>query len=409
MSTRTAEHLPRPAAAAAAPLAPAQAVPQERILLSAPDVGPVEEEYVLAALRSGWIAPAGPELDAFEAEAAARTGAAHAVALSSGTAALHLGLLCLGVKPGDAVVTSTLTFAATANAIVYCGARPVFADVEADTGNLDPLMLTRALDELEAAGQRVGAVVPVDMLGRAADYTRLLPIAHEHGVPVLADAAESLGAAHAGRPAGSFGEAAALSFNGNKIMTTSGGGMLLTDDAGIAARARHLSTQARMPVPHYEHEEVGFNYRLSSLLAALGRAQLTRLDGMIARRQAVRERYRRLFAAVPGTRLLGQGQDAEAPAQDNAWLTAVLVDPEATGWDSGALAGHLAHMGIETRPVWKPMHLQPVFAGAQAVVDGTAESLFRRGLALPSGSGMGEAELRRVEEAITAFLTRAGS
>jgi dTDP-4-amino-4,6-dideoxygalactose transaminase len=387
------------------PLAPRPPQTGGRVLLSAPDVGVLEQEYVQAALRSGWIAPAGPDLDAFEAEVAARVGVGHAVALASGTAALHLGLLGVGVRPGDAVLTSTLTFAATANAIVYCGARPVFVDCEESTGNIDPDLVEQALRQLRAAGHRVGALVPVDMLGKACDYTRLLPLADRYGIPVLADAAESLGAFHRGRSAGAFGEAAAVSFNGNKVMTTSGGGMLLTDDSALAARARHLATQAREPVSHYEHREVGFNYRLSNVLAALGRAQLIRLDSMIARRKAVRERYRSLFAELPGTTLLGGEQDAE----DNAWLTAVLVDAEAAGWDSRGLGAALAAQGIETRPVWKPMHLQPVFASASAVGGAVAEGLFRRGLTLPSGSVLSEADLDRVEAAIRGFAARPAS
>ena len=275
----------------------------DRILMSSPDVGEVEERYLVEAFRSGWIAPLGPDVDAFEREVAERVGVRHAAALASGTAALHLGLLTLGVRPGDVVVTSTMTFAATANAIVYTGALPYFVDAEWAGGNMDPDLLERALTELAASGTRVAAIVPVDLLGKAADYTRILPIADRFGVPVLADAAEALGASHAGAPAGSFGAASALSFNGNKIMTTSGGGMLLTDDADIASRVRYLSTQARQPAVHYEHTEVGYNYRLSNLLAALGRAQLTRLDEMIARRRAVREAYRELFAPVPGVRI----------------------------------------------------------------------------------------------------------
>lgn len=388
-------------------------VPRVPVLLSSPDVGALEEEYVLAAMRSGWIAPAGPDLDAFEAEIACRVGVDHAVGLSSGTAALHLGLLGLGVRPGDVVVTSTFTFAATVNAIVYCGARPVFIDCDPVTGNMDPCLLDRTLRSLEGEWERVGAVVPVDLFGKAADYSRIVPIAHGHHVPVFADAAESLGASHAGRAAGSWGDATAISFNGNKIMTTSGGGMLLTDDGEVAARARHLSTQAREPVAHYEHRDVGFNYRLSNLLAALGRAQLVRLDSMIARRHEIRRRYEELFAEVPGTRILG-GAGSGAPADarlaadarptDNAWLTPLVVDPDEAGWDAPALGEWLARTAIETRPLWKPMHLQPVFAHARAELTGAAEQLFRHGLALPSGSALNDADVERVLEEIRGFL-----
>lgn len=400
-------------------------VPRAPVLLSSPDVGALEEEYVLAAIRGGWIAPAGPDLDAFEAEVACRVGVDHAVGLSSGTAALHLGLLGLGVRPGDVVVTSTFTFAATVNAIVYCGARPVFIDCDPVTGNMDPCLLDQTLRSLEGEWERVGAVVPVDLFGRAADYSRIVPIARGHHVPVLADAAESLGASHAGRAAGAWGEAAAISFNGNKIMTTSGGGMLLTDDGTLAARARHLSTQAREPVAHYEHRDVGYNYRLSNLLAALGRAQLVRLDAMIARRHEIRRRYEALFAEVPGTRILG-GAGSAAPddarlsdtaqfsgtvqsnstaqSSGNAWLTPLVVDPVEAGWDAPALGEWLARTAIETRPLWKPMHLQPVFAHARAELTGAAEHLFRHGLALPSGSALSDADVERVLEEIHGFL-----
>ena len=372
----------------------------DRILMSSPDVGEVEERYLVEAFRSGWIAPLGPDVDAFEREVAERVGVRHAAALASGTAALHLGLLTLGVRPGDVVVTSTMTFAATANAIVYTGALPYFVDAELAGGNMDPDLLERALAELAASGTRVAAIVPVDLLGKAADYTRILPIAERFGVPVLADAAEALGASHAGAPAGSFGAASALSFNGNKIMTTSGGGMLLTDDADIAARVRYLSTQARQPAVHYEHTEVGYNYRLSNLLAALGRAQLTRLDEMIARRRAVREAYRELFAPVPGVRIFGGDDDAE----DNCWLTSVVVDADTAGWTAAHLRAALDAADIESRPLWKPMHLQPVFADAPTQLNGNAQRLFETGLTLPSGSALTTAQIDRTLDALDGFL-----
>ncbi|HWG98681.1 MAG TPA: aminotransferase class I/II-fold pyridoxal phosphate-dependent enzyme [Pilimelia sp.] len=364
--------------------------------LSPPDVGPREEEFLVAALRSGWAAPVGPDLDLFEVELARRTGVCHAVAVSSGTAALHLALLHLGVGPGDLVAVPTLTFAATANAVVYTGAEPIFVDCDPDTGNVDVELLGRLLERL---GPRVRAVLPVDLFGRCADYTRLLPLCTAHGVPVVEDAAEALGAVHAGRPAGSFGAAGVLSFNGNKIITTSGGGALLTDDPDFAARVRYLATQARAPVPHYEHADIGYNYRLSNLLAALGRAQLSRLDEMVARRRALRDRYAKLLAPVPGVRILGDGDDGA-----NCWLTAVVVDPERAGWHAAQLAAHLAARDIETRPVWKPMHLQPVFAGAGAWLTGAAERLFATGLTLPSGSALRPDQVGRVLDAVTDFL-----
>lgn len=370
-----------------------------RIPLSTPDVGALEEEYLLSAFRSGWIAPTGPDLTAFEAELAATVGVRHAVGLSSGTAALHLGLLGLGVRPGDRVLTSTMTFAATANAITYCGAEPEFIDCRAD-GNMDPALLHDALRTAAGRGRLPAAVVPVDLLGRPADYDRILPIAAEFGVPVLVDAAESLGSLHSGRATASMGQAAAVSFNGNKIMTTSGGGALLTDDGDLAAYASYLSAQARQPVAHYEHTEVGFNYRLSNLLAAIGRAQLTRLESMIARRQANRAAYLELFAGTEGITLFG----ADNPHPDNAWLTAVLIDDEVTGFSAEELGKRLADHDIETRPLWKPMHLQPVFTGCVMHGGETAEALYATGLTLPSGSALSPSQLDRVLSVIAEVL-----
>ncbi|MBP3977578.1 DegT/DnrJ/EryC1/StrS aminotransferase family protein [Microbacterium sp. BLY] len=373
-----------------------------RIYMSSPDVGVAEEEAVVAAMRSGWIAPLGPDVDAFERELAGRVGVAHGVALSSGTAGLHLGLLTLGVKPGDVVLTSSMTFAATANAITYTGAEPYFIDADPRTGNMDPALLREALSELRDAGESAAAVVPVDLLGKAVDYTAILAVADEFGVPVLADAAESLGATHAGRAAGSFGRASVVSFNGNKIMTTSGGGMLLTDDEGFAQHVRYLATQARQPVVHYEHTDIGFNYRMSNLLAALGRAQLARLDAMIARRREMRELYKSLFASVDGVEVFG----AEGDEADNVWLTSILVDSAATGWEPAALAAALAEDDIESRPLWKPMHAQPVFATARRRVTGASDALFARGLTLPSGSALTDDQRERVVTAIHRFLAR---
>lgn len=371
-----------------------------RIHLSSPDVGPLEEEFVVDAIRSGWVAPLGPHVDAFEAEVSERVGVEHAVALSSGTAALHLALVSWGVGAGDVIPTSTMTFVATANAITYTGATPVFVDADPVSGNIDVALLDRAIGDLEVEGASVPAIVPVDIFGKCADYTALGAMAHRHGVKVLSDAAESLGANHAGMPAGSFGDAAVLSFNGNKVMTTSGGGMLLTNDHALAEHVRFLSTQAREPEAHYEHQEVGYNYRMSNVLAALGRAQLRRLDEMIAKRREHRETYAELFAAVDGVTILGrEGDDA-----DNCWLTAILVDEEITGWTTRELTEALAVNEIESRPLWKPMHLQPVYADRPKVVNGSSEELFAAGLALPSGSALTADEVARVTTTIEKFL-----
>ncbi|MEU7610178.1 aminotransferase class I/II-fold pyridoxal phosphate-dependent enzyme [Micromonospora sp. NPDC049204] len=370
------------------------------VYLSPPDIGPLEESYLIAALRSGWVAPVGPDLQAFEQDVAARVGAVGAVAVNSGTAALHLALLGVGVGPGDVVVVPTLTFVATANAARYIGARPVFVDCDPRTGNVDVALVDEALRRLRSRGERVGAVVPVDMFGSCADYQALVPVCADADVPVVEDAAEALGARHRGQAAGSFGRVGVLSFNGNKIMTTSGGGMLVSDDAALLTRARHLASQAREPTRHYEHRETGYNYRLSNLLAALGRAQLLRLDAMIARRRHLRDHYAKLFAPVPGVGLLG-AEDGES----NCWLTVITVDPERCGWRADDLAVHLAERDIETRPVWKPMHLQPMHDGAESLLTGAAERLFTDGLTLPSGSALTEPQIARVSVAIEEFLS----
>jgi dTDP-4-amino-4,6-dideoxygalactose transaminase len=372
-----------------------------RVLLSPPDVGSLEEEFVIRALRTGWVAPAGPDLDAFEREAAERVGVRHAVGLSSGTAALHLALVSWGVGPGDVVPVSTLTFAATLNAVRYVGAEPFFVDCDESTGNMSPELLARSLAILGSAGRRVPVVIPVDLFGKCADYDGISEVAESAGSKLLCDAAESFGAGRGGRPAGSFGDASILSFNGNKVMTTSGGGMLLTQDRSLADHVRKLANQAREPVPHYEHTEVGFNYRLSNVLAALGRAQLLRLDEMIERRRQWRARYRTLVASTPGIGVLGEPSDAE----DNCWLTALIIDPDAAGFTAVDLGAFLAQAEIETRPFWKPMHQQPVFRSARAVLDGSADLLFARGLTLPSGSAMSDGDFSRVEGAIEAWLT----
>ncbi|WP_374929114.1 DegT/DnrJ/EryC1/StrS family aminotransferase [Kytococcus sedentarius] len=371
----------------------------ERIHLSMADISDAEEQAVVRAIRSGWVAPLGPEVDAFEAEIAERVGVGHALALSSGTAALHLALVHLGAKPGTHVVTSSMTFAATANAIAYTGATPVFVDAQESDANVDPELMLQAVRDLQGRGEQVVAAVPVDLFGRACDYDVLEPGLAELGVPLLCDAAESLGARLGDRAAGSFGTASAFSFNGNKIMTTSGGGMLVSDDEALIAHARKLSTQAREPVPWYEHTEYGYNYRLSNILAAIGRAQLGRLDELIGRRRAVRERYVEAFDGLEGVRVLGTGEDAHF---DNCWLTSLVVDRP--GYDVDAVQASLAEQGIEARHLWKPMHLQPVFAGAPMVGGEVSEKLFRTGLNLPSSSTMTDEQQERVIAALLPLI-----
>jgi dTDP-4-amino-4,6-dideoxygalactose transaminase len=367
-----------------------------RIYLSPPDVGPAERAALLEAFDSNWIAPLGPAVDAFEADFAARHGVADAVALSSGTAALHLALVMLGVGPGDTVIVPTLTFAASAFAVRYVGAEPVFVDSDDASWNLDPALLDAELAERAARGAPVAAVIAVDLYGQCADYAPIVESCARHGVPLIEDAAEALGATYAGAPAGTLGDIGVFSFNGNKIITTSGGGMLIARDPEHTARARHLSTQARQPVLHYEHAEVGFNYRMSNLLAALGRAQLAGLDAKVARRRAIKERYCAALAEVPG---IGFMPDA-AFGEPTCWLSVATVDPEAFGATPAEICAHLETLDIEARPAWKPMHRQPVFASCVVRGGAVADRIFATGLCLPSGSAMTDADVDRVAAAV---------
>jgi dTDP-4-amino-4,6-dideoxygalactose transaminase len=379
-----------------------------RIHLSKADVTETEEKYTLDAIRSGWVAPLGPDVDAFEAEIATRANVSHALALSSGTAALHLALLGLGAGPGTAVIVPSMTFAASANPVVYTGAEPVFVDSRAD-GNVDPELMMKAIDALQAEGTRVVAAMSVDLFGRCADYDEIVPGLEERGIPLIADAAEAVGAAYHGSPAGSFGAAAVFSFNGNKIMTTSGGGMLLSNDENLIGRARYLSTQARQPAEYYEHTEIGFNYRLSNVLAALGRGQLSRLDEMLARRRAIREMYVDALAGVPGVSFLGRdGHDGQGRGddEDNCWLTCIALDPAVTSVTPTQLIAALDDEGIESRRLWKPMHLQPVFASNRSFVNGQSERLFDHGVTLPSGSALADNEIERVIKVLDTALSQ---
>ncbi|HYT38750.1 MAG TPA: aminotransferase class I/II-fold pyridoxal phosphate-dependent enzyme, partial [Acidimicrobiia bacterium] len=373
-----------------------------RIWLSPPDVREPERASLLAALESGWVAPVGPDLDAFEAELAERCGVPYAVALSSGTAALHLALLQVGVGPGDDVLVPTATFAATANAVTYCGARPCFIDADPVTWQMSPALLAAELAERRDRGRLPAAVVTVDLYGACANYEAILFLCEEYGVPVVEDAAEALGATFGGRPAGSFGAAGVLSFNGNKIITTSSGGALLCHDRGAADRARHLATQARQPAAHYEHAEVGFNYRMSNLLAAFGRGQLATLDERITRRRAIQARYREAFAHVTGLAFPA----IVSAGTTNAWLTCITLEPGVAALRPDELRIELEDQNIETRPLWKPMHAQPVFQHHPARLDGTADRVFATGLCLPSGSGMSDDDLERVVEAVRGALTK---
>lgn len=373
----------------------------KRIYLSAPDVSDLERHAVLQAIDSNWIAPVGPDLDAFEEEVAGWTAMPYAVGLSSGTAALHLALVLLGVGPGDEVLVPSMTFVPTANVALYVGARPFFVDSESSSWCLSPELTAAALKERARMGTLPKAAMVVDLYGQCADYSALLPLFAEYDIPVIEDAAEALGARRDGALAGSFGTLSAVSFNGNKIVTSSSGGMLLCSNVDSALRARKLSTQARDDFAHYEHTEMGYNYRLSNILAAFGRAQLATLDERMARRAALRRRYEEALSKFPGVTFAPVAKGSEP----NSWLTCITVDPEIAGIDVDRIRETLESANIESRPTWKPMHLQPLYTGAKNYLDGTSERIFRTGLCLPSGSSMSESDQERVIDHLVSLFT----
>jgi dTDP-4-amino-4,6-dideoxygalactose transaminase len=360
-----------------------------RIYLSPPHMGEDERKLLLEAFDSNWIAPLGPHVDGFERELAAKVGVSHAAALSSGTGAIHLALRILGVGRGDEVIASSLTFSATVNPIVYEGAIPVFIDSERATWNLDPDLLEEELAACAKRGKLPKAVIAVDLYGQCADYDRIVAACARYDVPLLEDAAEALGATYRGRHAGSFGAMGVFSFNGNKIITTSGGGMLVSERKDWIEKARYLATQARDPAPHYQHSAIGFNYRMSNLLAAVGRGQLRVLDARVARRREVNAAYRRLLRGLPGLEFMPESPDGRM----NAWLTCVTIDPAKFGATREDVRKRLEALEIEARPVWKPMHLQPVFSGCRFRGGAVASELFDRGLCLPSGSSLTDTQV----------------
>ncbi|MFZ0714480.1 aminotransferase class I/II-fold pyridoxal phosphate-dependent enzyme, partial [Mycobacterium sp.] len=372
-----------------------------RIYLSPPHMGGDEAGLVADAIASNWIAPLGPYIDEFERMATAQVDGLHAVALSSGTAALHLALILAGVERGQDVLLPTLTFAATANAVAYVGARPVFIDAAAGSWQLDPALLEDELARRARNGNSPAAVITVDLYGQCCDYERIEAACNSYEVPMIEDAAEALGATYRGRAAGSFGMMSTLSFNGNKIITTSGGGMLLSRDKQLADRARFLATQAREAEAHYEHREIGYNYRMSNLLAAVGVGQLRVLGEHKARRQDHNRFYREHLGQLPGVEFMpdsGQGESSW-------WLTCLTVDSAVAGTSSATIREHLLDLGIESRPVWKPMHLQPVFENSEAVGGGIAERLFSTGLCLPSGSNLTDTERDEVASEVRRCFT----
>ncbi len=367
-----------------------------RIYLSPPHMGLAERELLLDAFDSNWIAPLGPHVDQFERELAGKVGLPHCAALSSGTAALHLALKMLEVGRGDDVFVSSFTFSATANAITYVGARPVFIDSDRRTWNMDPGLLEDALIAASKKGRLPRAVVVVDLYGQCADYEPILAVCERYGVPVIEDAAEALGATYRGSNAGTFGLISVFSFNGNKIITTSGGGALLSHEAAYVEKARFLATQARDAAPHYQHSEIGYNYRLSNLLAAVGRGQLQVLQQRVDARRRNFEAYGQAFDGIEGIEFMPEPDGFRS----TRWLTCITIEPGAFGADRETVRLALEAENIEARPTWKPMHLQPVFAECPSFGGTVSEDLFDRGLCLPSGSALTAEELGRVVEIV---------
>ncbi|MDX9774293.1 MAG: aminotransferase class I/II-fold pyridoxal phosphate-dependent enzyme [Bacteroidales bacterium] len=377
---------------------------KNRIYLCSPHMGGGEMKYVQEAFDTNWIAPLGPNVDAFEKELCAAVGAKHVAALSSGTAAIHLSLIMLGVKPGDYVIGTSFTFSATVNPIAYLGATPVLVDSEPDTWNMDPELLEQAILKVKGErlkdkvnGPELKAIIVAHLYGMPSKMQEIMAVADKYGIPVIEDAAEALGSEYMGKRVGCNSMFGILSFNGNKIITTSGGGALVSGDEALISRARFLATQARDPAPHYQHSVIGYNYRMSNVVAGVGRGQLEVLDSRVKQHREINSWYREMLKDVPGVTFQTE------PSSDfysNYWLTCIVIDPEKAGTDRERLRLALEAENIESRPLWKPMHMQPVFAGCPAFVNGTSEGLFNDGLCLPSGSNIDADGRRRIAEVL---------
>jgi pyridoxal phosphate-dependent aminotransferase EpsN len=378
----------------------------KRIYLSPPHMGEQEQKLVMDAFASNWIAPLGPHVEGFEKEMASYAGVRRAVALCSGTAAIHLGLRLLEVGAGDLVFCSSLTFIASANPILYQGAEPVFIDSDPDSWNMSPAALKRAFIEAYRQGRLPKAVVIVHLYGQSADMEPLQEICDSYGVPILEDAAESLGATYKGKMSGTIGRLGIYSFSGNKIITTSSGGMIVSDDEQLMERARYLATQAREPARHYQHREVGYNYRMSNILAAIGRGQLEMLDDRVARRRMIFQRYEQSLGSYPGVSFMPE----MSYGRSNRWLSVMLLDTAITRVSPCQVIDALMERNIEARPVWKPLHLQPVYEAAayypHSPEHNVSEKLFQSGICLPSGSNLSEEQQEQVIGCILQCLTR---
>lgn len=372
-----------------------------KIWLSSPHMGGNEQKYVQEAFDTNWVAPLGPNVNGFEKDIESYLHAGHVAALSSGTAALHLGLILLDVKPGDEVICQSMTFSASANPIAYLGAIPVFVDSETDTWNMSPEHLENAIKDRISKGKKPKAIIPVHLYGMPAKMDKIMAIAAKYDIPVLEDAAEALGSKIGDRKCGTFGELAALSFNGNKIITTSGGGALVATDEKLKTKAVYLATQARDQAPHYQHSEIGYNYRMSNIVAGIGRGQMEVLDARVAQRRANFDFYKKAFSDLSGISF----QEYEEDYFSNRWLTAILIDPKLTnGITREDIRLSLESENIESRPLWKPMHLQPIFEKYPYYGEGISDNLFENGLCLPSGSNLGKNDLERINDKFKILL-----
>ena len=372
-----------------------------RIWLSSPHLGGKEQEYVNEAFNTNWVAPLGPNVDSFEQQLTDYLSVNGVVSLSSGSGALHLALVALGIKTGDVVLCQSFTFAASAFPITYCGAIPVFVDSESDSWNMDPQLLEQAIIEHIELGKIPAAIIVVHLYGMPAKMDEIISVAKKYGIPVIEDAAEALGSTFKNKPCGSFGEAAILSFNGNKIITTSGGGAFASNNAELVKKVRHISAQAKEPAPYYLHKEIGFNYRMSNICAGIGRGQMEVLPERIKRRREIFEIYKNELGKIEGINFLSEPDGCYS----NRWLTTILFSEQhfSVGKNE-ALRLHLEKQNIESRPLWKPLHQQPVFAENKAYINGVSDMLFATGLCLPSGSNLKDEVLEMVIAEIKSFL-----
>jgi dTDP-4-amino-4,6-dideoxygalactose transaminase len=371
-----------------------------KIWLSSPNMGGAEEGFVKEAFNKNWIAPIGPNIDGFEKDICRYNNVNHAAALCSGTSGIHLALILLGVKSGDEVLCSSFTFSASANPIRYQLATPIFVDSEEETWNIDPILLEKAIIDRTKNGKKPKALILVHLYGISAKIKEILSICEKYEIPIIEDAAEALGSLYKGKALGTYGKFGVYSFNGNKIITTSGGGILVSNDKKLIEKARFLSSQARDEAPHYQHSQVGYNYRMSNICAGIGRGQMQVLNLRVSQKRKIRSFYEKIFNGIEGIKVLKENSNSFS----NAWLSCILIDPKKTGFSREKLRLAFEKDNIEARPLWKPMHLQPIFKSFPAYLNGVSEQLFSQGLCLPSDTNMRENEFKRVEKVINNLL-----